>query len=170
MVEMHQSLRYVDSTNPIHHHVFAKYGINDFSLQRSFLTKLKDKPHFLFGERTFRDACIDMGNFMGDKYWMTNVIFRFFENPWKPLLVSSVKNYDQIEFVRQSCNLSIHEILIVQITRPGYATSDGCRVPLVPNFTVENSGSTNELYQTFILKVNEFIENAQLNLDNLSDS
>ncbi len=159
-VEFNNSLRVVDTTNPIHHHVFVKYNITDKALQRRLLTNLKDLPHRLFAERTFREECILMGDFMGDRYWMDNVVFKFFENVDTPLLVSSVKNMAQIDYVIKKTNLSILDVHIAHITRPGFTKPDGSRKILPSTFTIENNGSSGDLHNKFVLKVNEIINNA----------
>ena len=158
LVKKHNSMRIVDVTSPIHHHVFAHYNITDPKLQFNLLTGMKDMPFWCFGDRTFRDECIRMGSFMGDRYWMDNVVFKFLEEPSVPLLASSVKNVWQIEYVAKRVNLPITDMKICSIHRPGYHKSDNCRETLPADFSLCNEGIPEELHQKFIIKINELVQ------------
>lgn len=155
--QINNSVRFVDVTKPIHYHVFAHYNITDKALQDDLASDLKDEPYWVFSNRTFRQECIRMGEYMGDMYWMHNVVFRFFDEPTVPLLASSVKNMWQIEYVAKMCNLPLIDVKICQINRPGYHTSDNCRELLPPDFSLYNDGTPEELHQNFIIEVNELL-------------
>ena len=156
-VKMNKSMRYVDVTHQIHYHVFTHYNITDKKLQKDLL-KNKDKPFWCFSNRSFRQECIRMAEFMGDKYWMDNVVFRFFDQPYVPLLASSVKNIWQIDYVASRTNQSILDMVICQINRPGYYISDNCREMLPPNIVLNNEGTPEEMHQEFIIKINALLD------------
>lgn len=144
-------IRTVDVTTQIHQRVFARYGIDSPKEQQKLLTTLKDKIYWRFDTLTFRDECIRMGNFMGDKYWMENVIFRWFDNPQVPLLVSSVKNTAQIEYVRQITKASIY---VCHLKKPDTMVSDNCRDIIPWHFEVVNDGNKNQMREAFYREFN----------------
>lgn len=139
-------IRTVDVTNQIHQRVFARYNIESPKEKNKLLTTHKDKVYWRFDTLTFRDECIRMGNFMGDKYWMENVIFRWFDDPLTPLVVSSVKNTAQIEYVRQTTKADIY---VCHLKKPDTMESDNCRDIIPWHFQVVNDGSKSELINSF---------------------
>lgn len=138
-------LRTVDVTNPIHHFVFNKYKIPKHQ-QEYFLSDGKDEINWKFPNLTFRKECINMGNFWGDKFWMDNVIFRFFDNPEIPLLASSVKNMTQVNYVKKNTNADIY---ICHVKNPNVKPIEDSREILNWNFSVDNISTKEDMIESF---------------------
>lgn len=145
LVESYGLAKVADISHSIHQKVFHYYKV-PLEARDALRGELKEQPSELLGGYSFRQACINMGDFYGDRYQAEMVRDVHFAHPDKHILIPSLKNQFTLDYLRRLVDVPV---IVIKIVRPGLANIPDSRTPLVADYTINNNRSKKHLYNQF---------------------
>lgn len=145
LVKAYGLAKIADISNQIHQQVFNHYKV-PLSLRDDLKGSQKEIRKDYLGGQSFREACIAIGDFNGDRYQAEFVRAVHQMYPDERVLVPSLKNQFTLDYLASIVSVPL---IVVGITRKGLPNVKDTRSPLKVDFTINNDGSKKYLFNQF---------------------